>query len=279
MPGRLELLSEDNRFQIALGIVLFLVLLGITGPQFVESPQDYTGDRYEAPSWEHKLGTDAFGVDVWAQMFYGIRASLIVGVIAGLIALIIAFLVGGVGGYKGGLIDEGLNVSSNIFLTLPMIPLLIVLSALLRHRSLLLVAIIISIVSWAGIARAIRSQVMSLKERSFVDLALISGKGEMNILFSEIFPNMLAYIFIQFCTVVGGAILAEAGISLIGLGPTTVVTLGTMLHWATMLNAPQAGAWWCFIPPGVVVVVITGSLITVGSVIDDVLNPRLRGVV
>lgn len=282
MPGRLELLANNSGFGIALGVVIFIILLGVIGPFFTLNPDDWNpphgGKRYEEPSWDHKLGTDSFGYDVWAQTIYGIRHSLMVGVIAGLVGLIIAFLMGGIGGYSGGLFDEGLNIVSNVFLTLPMIPILIVLAVFFERRSLLLVAFIIAILIWPGAARAIRSQVLSLKERNFVDLAKITGKGSSSILFIEIFPNMFAYIFIQFCTMLGGAIVMEAGISLIGLGPTNVVTLGSMLHWSIANQAIHMSVWWWFLPPGIIVLFFTGSMIMMGSVIDDVLNPKLRGV-
>lgn len=278
MSTQMKLLARNTRFQVALGVVIFIIVVGIIGPYFVMDPNDYTGGMYEPPSWSHKLGTDSFGCDVWAELIYGIRNSLIVGSIAGLIGLVIAFVIGGLGGYIGGLFDDGLNLMSNIFLTLPLIPLLIILSALFEYRSLYLVAAIISCVIWPGTARALRSQVLSLKGRNFVDLALISGKSASSILFREIFPNMLAYIFISFCSIIGGAIVAEAGISLIGLGPTTTVTLGLMLHWPIMNQAIHMGIWWWFVPPGIIIMLISGSVITIGSVIDDALNPKLRGV-
>jgi len=277
MSARMKLLAGNTRFQVSLGVVIFIIAVGIIGPYFTMNPEDYTGGRYESPSWSHKLGTDSFGCDVWAELIHGIRNSLIVGSIAGLIGLLIALVVGGFGGYIGGLFDDGLNLMTNIFLTLPIIPILIVLSVLFEYRSLYLVAAIISIINWPGIARAIRSQVLSLKQRNFVDLALISGKSGQSILFKEIFPNMLAYIFVSFCSMIGDAIITEAGISLIGLGPTTTVTLGSMLHWSIMNQAVNMEIWWWFIPPGIIIVLITGSIITIGSVIDDVLNPKLRG--
>jgi peptide/nickel transport system permease protein len=276
----MELLAKNIRFQLAAGIVIFMTLIGILGPFFTMDPDDYTvGGRNESPSWEHKLGTDIFGHDLWARLVCGLQNSLMVGFAAGLIALAIAFLVGGIGAYRGGLFDEGLNLLSNVFLTIPTLPLLIVLSVSLGQRSLLLVAFIISIISWSGAARALRSQVLSLKEREFVNLARVTGKGSPRILFGEIFPNMLAYIFIQFVGMVGGAIVAEAGISLIGLGPSGVITLGNILHWAFGNQAVGGGLWWWFLPPGVVIVLFTGSMIMIGSVMDDVLNPKLTGVV
>lgn len=278
MPGRLELLAENTRFKVAVGAVLFITLVGLIGPHLAMDPTDRLGDRYEAPSWEYKLGTDNGGRDVWAQLVTGIHNSLLVGAIAGAIAILIAFFMGGVGGYKGGLVDEGANMISNVFLVLPVIPMLIVLAQLSGGRTLFMVAVIISMLMWAGAARAIRSHVLSLKERKFVDLARISGKGDISIIFKEILPNMLGYVMISLFTIMGGAIVAEAGISLIGLGPTTVTTLGGMMHWAIMKQAIHGGMWWWFIPPGIIIILITGSLLMIGSVIDDVLNPKLRGV-
>ncbi|KXA91833.1 hypothetical protein AKJ63_00740 [candidate division MSBL1 archaeon SCGC-AAA259D18] len=278
MPGRLELLAGNTRFQVTVGIVIFVTLVGLIGPHFTRDPTDRLGGRYDPPCWKFKLGTDNAGRDVWSQLVNGIQNSLMVGGIAGGIAIVIAFLMGGVGGYKGGLTDEGINTVCNIFLVLPVIPMLIVLSRLAGRRTLFMVALIISILMWAGAARAIRSQVLSLKERGFVDLARISGKGDVSILFLEILPNMLAYVVIQFFSIVGGAIVTEAGISMLGLGPTTVSTLGSMLHWTIMKQAIHGGVWWWFVPPGLIVLFFTGSLFMVGSTIDDALNPKLRGV-
>jgi peptide/nickel transport system permease protein len=274
----MEMLAKNTRFQIALGIVIFLTFLGVLGPFFTMNPDKYTGKKFEEPSWDHKLGCDIFGYDVWSRLVYAIRHSLGVGFTAGLIALVIAFMMGGVGAYRGGLVDEGTNLLSNVFLTIPVVPVLIVISVLFGQRSLYLVAAIISIIAWPGAARALRSQVLSLKEREFVNLARVTGKGNARILFGEIFPNMLAYVFIQFVGMVGSAIVMEAGISLIGLGPTDVVTLGNMLHWAIQNQGVFMGIWWWFVPPGLVIVMYTGSLIMIGSVIDDVLNPKLTGV-
>jgi peptide/nickel transport system permease protein len=278
MPGRMELLAKNTRFQVALGVVIFMIIAGVIGPFFTYDPYIFPGKRNEPPSWDHKMGTDIFGRDLWAQLFYGLRNSLVVGFTAGLIALVVAFMVGGIGAYKGGLFDEGLNLFSNVFLTLPTIPLLLVVSVALGTRSLLFVAFVISIILWAGAARALRSQVLSLKQRGFVDLARVSGRGGFRILFGEIFPNMLAYVFIQFVGMVGAAIVAEAGISVLGLGPSSAVTLGNVLHWAIGNQAVGEGIWWWFIPPGLVIVLFTGSMVMIGSVMDDVLNPKLAGV-
>jgi peptide/nickel transport system permease protein len=275
----MEMLAKNRTFQLCLGVVLLIVAVGVVGPYLTLNPNKSTGSRYEPPSSAHILGCDVFGQDVLAQLVTGIRNSLMVGFLAGLIGLLIAFAVGGFSAYIGGLTDETVNTFTNVFLILPVIPILIILSASLKQRSLYTVAGFIGLILWAGSARALRSQVLSLKERNFVNLARISGKGRTSIIFKEIFPNMLSYVFISFCGMFGGAIMAEAGISLIGLGPTTVATLGSMLYWSIQTQCIYIGVWWWFVPPGIVLISFTGALLAIGSVIDDVLNPKLRGVV
>jgi len=278
MESRVKVLLKNRSFQACLFIILLIIAIGAVGPFFTLNPHRFVGGKYEPPSSRHILGTDNMGRDVWAQLIHGIRYSLIIGFFSGLIGLLIAFAVGGFSGYMGIMaISEMLNLISNTILVIPTVPLLIVLSSLFKTRSLYLIATIIAVTIWPGTARSIRSQILSLKERDFVNLARISGKKSWEIVFKEIFPNMLSYIFISFCSMFGGAIMAEAGISLIGLGPTDIITLGTMFHWAIINYAVTVGAWWCFIPPGIVLISFTGSLIILGSVIDDVLNPKLQG--
>lgn len=280
MASRLELLSRNTKFQVALGTVLFIIFTGLIGSLVTRDPSAFNPSALnESPSWEHKLGTTHLGCDVLAQITKGIVNSLLVGSLAGLLSLGIGLILGGVAAYNGGMVDEGLNATMNTFMTLPMIPLLILLAGLFEQRSLWIVALMLSVKGWTGIARPIRSQVLSLKERNFVDLARVSGKSDVTIIFKEIFPNMYSYIFVTFVNTIGGAIMAETGISLIGLGPTNVTTLGSMLHWSMMQGALQAGRWWWFVPPGIVVVLLVGTMIMMVSVVDEVLNPRLRGVV
>jgi peptide/nickel transport system permease protein len=225
----------------------------------------------EAPSWAHLLGTDVYGRDIFSQLLYGIRNTMLVGVIAGTIGLLIAIVLGGFSGYIGGLAGESINALANIFLVIPAVPLLIVFSALVKQRSLFLVAIFIAIItSWPGTTRAIRAQVMSLREKEFVNLARITGKKAPQIVFGEIFSNMISYISLQFCGAFASAIITEAGLSLLGLGPTTVVTLGMMLHWAIASLAQQLGIWWWLVPPGLVLTMLSAALYTISSLIEEV---------
>jgi peptide/nickel transport system permease protein len=277
VPSRKELLAKNRKFQICSVIVIGITMLGVIGPFVTRDPSKIgAGGIYEPPSLAFLLGTDMAGRDVFAQLCVAIRDSLWVGIIAGFSSLGIAILLGGVLAYKKGLIDEGANFVTNVFLVLPELVILIIIAALLQGRSLVVVGILIGLFSWPWMARSIRSQILSLRERRFVDLARISGKSDLSIVVKEILPNMLAYVFLVLIIGVSSAVVVEAGISVIGLGPTEGFTLGMMLEWAISWNAPLAGKWWYFIPAGLILVILTGTLIMITAVIDDVLNPKVR---
>jgi len=276
VPSRMELLAKNRKFQSCSVIVIGIVMLGVIGPFVTRDPSEGAGGRYEPPSFKFLLGTDMAGRDIFAQLCVAIRDSLWVGIIAGLSSLIIAILIGGFLAYKRGLVDEGANLVTNIFLVLPELVILIIIAALLEGRSLVVVGILIGLFSWPWMARSIRSQILSLRERKFVDLARISGKSDLSIVVKEILPNMLAYVFLVFIIGIGSAIVVEAGISVIGLGPTIGFTLGKMLQWAISWEAIPQGIWWYFVPPGLILVILTGTLVMITAVIDDVLNPKVR---
>ena len=267
---------------IASGVVGIIFILGIIGPMVTRDPKQLlAGPPFERPNREFILGTTVFGEDIFAQLCMGIRNSLIVGLFAGAIGTLIAVLLGALGPYKGGLADEISNFLTNIVIVFPVLPLLIILAAVIEHRSLFLVGSLIAITSWPWAARTIRSQILSLKEREFVNLARMSGISDRRIQFAEILPNMLAYIIMVFVLLVGGAILAEAGISMIGVGPARAVTLGQMLFWAR--NLPPVGAawwdaWWWFIPPGLVLTIFLSAIFVMHAGMDEVFNPKLRRV-
>lgn len=277
MPSRMELLVKNRKFQICSAIVIGIIMLGVIGPFVTRSPSEQSDYIYEAPSFNFLLGTDMAGRDIFAQLCVAIRDSFWVGIIAGLSSLIIAILIGGVLSYKKGLVDEGANLVTNIFMVLPQLVILIIIAALLEgRRSLEIVGILIGLFSWPWMARSLRSQILSLRERKFVDLARISGKSDLSIVVKEILPNMLAYVFLVLIIAVSGAVVAEAGISVLGLGPSTGFTLGKMLQLAISWNATSSGIWWYFGPPGFILTVLTGTLVMITAFIDDVLNPKVR---
>lgn len=277
-----ELLVRSPKFIIGAAVVLAIVLFGIIGSMLTRDPLEYSSRFVEPPSSEFLLGTGNFGEDVLAQLCTGTRNSLMIGAIAGGFASLLAVLVGGIGPYKGGLIDEISNAFTNIIMVFPLMPLLIVLAAILEQRSMVLVAELIGALSWPWAARSIRSQVLTLKEREFIDVARMSGMKDRKIVVTEIMPNMLAYIMTVFVVSLSIAVLTEAGLSMIGLGPdpSTNVTLGSMLYW--VLNSTHAALpwnlWWCFIPPGLILTIFLVAVFVMHTGMDEVFNPRLRRV-
>jgi peptide/nickel transport system permease protein len=275
-----ELLIRSLKFMTGAIVVLAIVLFAIIVPFFTRL--QYSLNFVKPPSSDFLLGTGQFGEDVLAQLAIGTRNSLIIGVIAGGLATLIAILLGGIGPYKGGVLDEISNGFTNVIMVFPMLPLLILLAAILETRSTFLVSILIGATSWPWAARSIRSQVLTLKERGYIDLARMSGMKDRKIVITEIMPNMLAYIIVVFVVSLSIAVLTEAGLSMIGLGPdpSTNVTLGSMLYW--VLNNTHAplpwDLWWCFIPPGLILTIFLLAVFVMHSGMDEVFNPRLRTV-
>jgi peptide/nickel transport system permease protein len=277
-----ELLMRSRKFIIGASVLLAIVLFGIIGSLLTRDPLAYSTRFVEPPSSEFLLGTGNFGEDVLAQLTTGTRNSLMIGAIAGGFATLLAILLGGIGTYKGGLVDETSNAFTNVIMVFPMLPLLILLAAILENRSMTLVAVLIGGFSWPWAARSIRSQVLTLKEREFIDVARMSGMKDRKIVIAEILPNMLAYIIVVFVVSLSIAVLTEAGLSMIGLGPdpSANVTLGSMLYW--VMNSTHEALpwvlWWCFIPPGLILTIFLVAVFVMQAGMDEVFNPRLRKV-
>jgi peptide/nickel transport system permease protein len=277
-----ELLIRSRKFKIGAAIALGIVLFGIIGSLLTRDPFEYSSRFVEPPSSQFLLGTGNFGEDVLAQLCTGTRNSLMIGAIAGGIATLIAVLIGGIGPFKGGVMDEISNAFANVVMVFPLLPLLILLASIMRGGSMFLVAGLIGVTSWPWAARSIRSQVLTLKERGFIDVARMSGMKDRNIVIREIMPNMLAYIIVVFVVSLSIAVLTESGLSMIGLGPdlSSNVTLGTMLYW--VLNNTHTALpwnlWWCFIPPGLLLTVFLVAVFVMHAGMDEVFNPRLRRV-
>jgi peptide/nickel transport system permease protein len=228
------------------------------------------------PSPQRLLGTDSFGRDLFVEVSFGILNSLRIGVMAGLIATFIGIVIGATAGFKGGIVDEILNLFTNVILVLPALPLLIVLGSYLRIRNEYFLSLLIGIISWPWTARAIRAQTYSLKTRDFIDVSRISGLSDLELIMLDILPNMLSYIVMAFALQMGGAILSEAGLSMIGLGPTDIVTLGMILRWAYLWEAVRRGIWWWIVPPGIIITLTSVSLLLINIGLDEVFNPRLK---
>ena len=268
---------RNPKLLIGLGIVLVFLLLGIIGPLFVDhGPNEYIGPKSQPPNGEFWLGTTTFGQDIWAQFVFGVRSTFLIGVFGGGIAFVIGTTVGFVAGYKGGIVDEILNMLTNVVLVLPAMVVLIVAIAYLDARGVFVQGLFIGLTSWPWAARAVRSQALSLATRDYVDLARLSGRRTGKIITTEIAPNMSSYLVMSFILLFGGAILIAAGLDFIGLGPSDGVSLGLMLESAVAWSALQFGMWWWFVPPGLGITVIVSSLYILNVGLDEVFNPKLR---
>ncbi|WP_017585025.1 ABC transporter permease [Nocardiopsis ganjiahuensis] len=273
----LHFARRNPKLLIGSSIVLILLLTGLIGPLFVDhGPNEYVGPQSQPPSSEYWFGTTTFGQDIWAQFVHGLRSTFFTGALGGGIAFVVGTTIGFVAGYKGGIVDEILNMLTNVVLVLPGMVVLIVAVAYLDVRGLLVQALFIGLTSWPWAARAVRSQALSLATRDYVDLARLSGRRTWRIITSEVAPNMSSYLVMSFILLFGGAILIAAGLDFIGLGPAGGVSLGLMLENAVGWSALQLGMWWWFIPPGTGITVLVGSMYILNVGLDEVFNPKLR---
>jgi len=268
---------RNNKLRIGLSVVLFFLVFAAVGPILTDhSPREYVGPAGQPPSSEYWFGTTTFGQDVFTQFVYGLYPVFLVGILGGGLGTLIGMLVGFTAGYRGGMVDESLNVVTNVILVIPTFALLLIIAAYLTVRGFVVESIFIGLTAWPWAARAIRSQTFSLSSRDFVDLARLSGMKPRKIIFTEIAPNMMSYLVMTFILQFGGAILIAATLDFIGLGPTTGISLGMMMQYAVLWGALQLGMWWWFVPPGAAIAAIVGALYVMNVGLDEVFNPKLR---
>jgi len=225
------------------------------------------------------LGTDYMGRDCWARLIYGARVSLAVGVAAALIGTLLGLLVGIVSGYTGGIVDEGLMRLVDVLLCIPVLPLLMALVTFFG-RNIMYIILIIAIFGWQGLARLIRSQVLSIREMAFVESAIASGASRAYIMLRHLIPNVLPVALADFILSVPGAILFEASLSFIGFGDPTTPTWGreySIMQEVGGIYDPSHGVlWWWFIPPGLMITLLCIAFVFVGHAVDEIVNPKLR---
>lgn len=271
------LIPRSGKVRAGLVIVLVFIVIAALGPLVaIHDPRATSFDMLAPPSGQYWLGTTQSGQDVFSQFVHGARVSLLVGLLAGVISQLFSVVVGLLGGYLRGVADDLLYILTAVFLVLPGLPLLIVLTGYLPSRGMVSIAVVIAITSWAGSARVIRAQTMSLRNREFVEAARANGESRLRIMFWEVLPNMLPLVASGFLFSVIGGILAEAGLSFLGLGSLTTVSWGSMLYFAQNSQAILSGAWWWYIPPGLAIAIIGAGLALINFGIDEHANPRLR---
>ncbi len=226
------------------------------------------------------LGTDNFGRDTLRELIAAAGVSLRIGLIAGIIATFVGLLLGLLAGYLGGVVDNIITFFTNVLSVIPSIVLLILINYSISQelRGPTLCALIIGATSWTWTTRSVRSQVISLRNRDHVNLSKLSGHSLMRIILTDILPYIASYVVMAFILQVSSGILAEAQLSMLGLGPktTTTPTLGLMMNWATLYSAHTTGRWWAYFPVILTITFITFSLNFMNTGMDQVFNPALR---
>jgi len=226
------------------------------------------------------LGTDNFGRDVMTEMVSATGTSLLIGLVAGLIATTIGMVLGLMAGYMGGWVDDVVMFFTNIFTVIPTFVLLILISYSIGQdkRGPLTIAVVIGFTSWVWTARAVRAQVTSLRNRDHVNLSKLSGHPIARIIFTDVLPYIASYVIMALILQISSAILAEASLSILGLGPrtTTTPTLGLMMNWAMIYQAQILGKWWAYFPVLLTIALISFSMNLMNTGLDQVYNPALR---
>jgi peptide/nickel transport system permease protein len=273
-----DLLRYDGRFRLAvilLGAVVGMIVLSYDSPY--DPGKTFVVPWDLPPSRDHIFGTTSRGQDLFWWLTFAIRNSLFVGVVTAIISRVISVLVGLTAGYRGGWLDKVLMAISDTFVVLPLLPILILLSFLLRDSmNLLTLAIILGLFGWSFDARLIRSQVLSLRERSFTRTAVYSGTSSFRITIHEHLPFVLPIVFATTLNNILWSIGMEVTLSILGLSDLTTPTLGTALYWANQHGALVAGLWWWITAPAMATVVLFLGLYLLFTSINEFIDPRTR---
>lgn len=269
---------------LAVFALLALAPSVVVGP--LQTATTATGASLEGPTASHLFGTDELGRDMLNLTIHGARISMTIGFLATVITIVVGAVIGIVAGYLGGLTDTILMRLTDFFLVLPTFVLAIILAPIILEligvdaeffgirATLLVIIVVIGFTSWATTARIIRSQVLSVKERMFVDRARVIGSGSGRIMRRHIFPNVVNLIVAQTVLTFATAVFTETTLSFIGLGDPFQPSWGEILNSAQSTGAPGLGAWWYILPPAACVVLVVLAFTLVGNALDDVLNPK-----
>lgn len=292
---KLRLLAERTRAigrqymsnragMLGLAVLVFFVLVAVFAPIIAthKNPNSWTWrndeNRYHPPTFpstQFLLGADWYGNDVYSLTVYGSRASLIVGLVASVISIVLGTAIGLSAGYFGRIADEVLMRLTDFFLVIPWFPLMIVF-VMLMGRSFTNVIIVIGITSWPSTARIVRSQVLSVKEKTYIERARAIGSGSGHIISRHILPNVFPLIFANTILLIANSIFSESFLDFFALGDPNVVSWGTILETAYEKGAFSSYAWWTILVPGTCIVILIMSFYLIGDALDEILNPKLR---
>lgn len=253
---------------------------GVLEETHVVRPSDYVNINQVPSVRVLPLGTDNFGRDVLTELVAATAVSLRIGFVAGIVATLIGLTLGLLAGYIGGVVDDIIMFITNLFTVIPSIVLLILISFSIgqEQRGAFTIAVVIGFTSWNWTTRAVRAQVISLRNRDHVNLSKLSGHSIVHIIVADILPYIASYVIMALILQISSGILAEAALSILGLGPRTteVPTLGLMMQWAMIYQAQILGKWWAYFPVIIVIALITFSLNLMNTGLDQVFNPALR---
>ncbi|AEH51831.1 ABC transporter permease [Pseudothermotoga thermarum] len=266
-----------KKLYVAIAILIIHLIVAIFADFIAPfDPREIVDLPYQPPSKEHWLGTDRLGRDIFSQLIHGSRLSILIGISVGALMTFLSTMIGMMAGYYGGIVDRILSTLTDVFLVIPRLPLMIVISAYVRVRGPLVVILVIALTSWGGGARIIRSQVLSLKNRDFVAALKATGESDWRIMFFEMLPNMLSLLAANFFSAVLYGILGEASLSFLGLSDVSKITWGTMLYWAQSANALLNGMWYWVLAPGAAIASLGTAFALLNFYVDEMTNPRLR---
>lgn len=258
-------------------VLVFILVVCFVGPYFVPLDTKARIDKiYSPPSWEHPLGTDSEGKDILSQIVNGGRDVLIVAFLSGLITTLIAAPLGAIAAFVGGRTDSIITTIADVVLTIPQIPLLLVIAAVIRFSNVYMLALVLGITSWPGLLRAVRSQVLSIKEKDYVEAAKCLDMGTPHIIFREIIPNMMGYVVINFILATTAAVYAQVGLILFGLVPLSGHNWGVMINLAWVRGAIFfKNSVWYIMAPVVAIVLFQWSMVTFTRSLEEIFNPSL----
>ena len=255
-----------------------LLMFSIVGPMLVDQKMAVIGSGVPRlpPDAKHLPGTDTQGRDLWTVLVLGTPNSLKIGLIAGFVGVGIGLILGMISGFIGGATDTVIRVISDALLTVPAIAILIVIASNVDKMTVEMMGVAIALLAWMFPTRVIRSQVLSIRERSYVEVARANGVGTPGIIFKEIMPNLMPWVVAAFVGSVAGAILAAVGLEAIGLGANNANTIGVDIYWAQYYSAIGRGLWWWWGPPIAMIAFIFMALFVTSAGMDRFANPRLR---
>ncbi|WP_343717543.1 ABC transporter permease [Inquilinus sp.] len=277
MTGLLHMLWRRKKVTVGIAIVLVFVVVALLAPVIAPyDPVARVGRPHEAPSAEHLLGTTRVGRDVLSQAIWGARTSLMVGLVGGLVITVLGTAIGLIGGYRGGKVDEVLDLATNVVLVIPNLPLLIVLAAFLGNAGTGAIVAIVALTSWPWGARVTRAQTLTLRHREFVLAARLVGEPTWRVVGVEILPNLASIIGINLVGSIIYAVIAQVTLEYLGFGDPLSVSWGRMLYNAQNASAITVGAWWDILTPCAAIALLGLGLALINFTLDEVANPQLR---